>query len=190
MLLLVLCILAAKANKRKILNAIISNIWQKKTHQFFRRNKHFPHTVKLYKSILCGSQMNFKLLKNGDYFWWFPLYPSPQDFCCAKQQSILVVMCVVDKNIGQVAFSHVWYEPGKKWLQFMGTIVVKEVNMLTRSVKYSREANDRSKTSVSYLDGERRRVKGKSHSDGRCLKKKKKAFCWVWGRTDVPQGRS
>lgn len=50
-------------------------------------------------------------------------------------------MCAVDKNIGQVAFSHVWYEPGKKWLQFMGTIVVKEVNMLTRSVRYSREAN-------------------------------------------------
>lgn len=141
MLLLVLCILAAKVNKRKILNTIISNIWQKKTHQFFRRNKHFPHTVKLYKSVLCDSQMNFKLLKNGNYFWCSPHYPSPQDFCCAIQQSILLVMCVVDKNIGQVAFSHVRYEPGKKWLQLMGTIVGKAVNMLTRSVRYSREAN-------------------------------------------------
>lgn len=31
-------------------------------------------------------------------------------------------------------FSHEWYKQKKKWLLFMDMVVVKEVNMLTRSV--------------------------------------------------------
>lgn len=51
---LVLSMPAASVKKGTVINTIISNICQKKTYQFFRRNKTFLHTVKLNKSnSLC-----------------------------------------------------------------------------------------------------------------------------------------
>lgn len=66
-----------------------------------------------------------------------------------------------DKNVRQATFSHVWNKHGKKWLQFMDTVAVKEVNMLARSVSYSREANLIGEASIN----SRRRAKGERYKD-------------------------
>lgn len=45
-----------------------------------------------------------------------------------------------DKDISQVAFSHVWNKHEKRQLQLMDPKVVKEVNMLNSYMRYFKEA--------------------------------------------------